>query len=50
MLFQCHQESTQFNFVLVLVNTNFEHNFKKSVKVFGFFLFNVRDTKTIVKL
>ena len=30
MLFQCHQESTQFNIVSVFVNTSFEHNLKKN--------------------
>ena len=43
MLFSVNQESAQFNIVSV---------FKKTVKLFGifFFLFNVRGTKTIVKL
>ena len=28
MLFQCHQESTQFNIVLVLLNRIFNHKLK----------------------
>ena len=50
MLFQCHQESAQFNIVSVLLNIKFEHNFKKPVKLFEIFLFDVRGTKAIVKL
>ena len=29
ILFQCHQESTQFNIVSALLNIIFKHNFKK---------------------
>ena len=29
MLFQCHQESTQFNIVSALLNIIFKHNLKK---------------------
>ena len=36
MLFQCHQESTQFNIVSVLLNIIFKHNLKK-LKLFGIF-------------
>ena len=37
ILFQCHQESDQLNFVSILLNIIFKHNFKKIVKLFGFF-------------
>ena len=50
MLFQYHQESAQFNIILVLLNIIFKHNFKKLLNSLEFFLFNVRGTKTIVKL
>ena len=29
MLFQCHQESAQFNFVSVFLNIVFKHNLRK---------------------
>ena len=51
MLFQCHKESgAQFNIVSVLLNIIFKHNFKKTFELWNFALFNVMDTKTIVKL
>ena len=50
MLFQYHQESAQFNIILVLLNIIFKHNFKKLLNSLEFFLVNVRGTKTIVKL
>ena len=50
MLFQCHQKSAQFNIVSVLLNIIFKHNLKKLLDSLEFFLFNVRGTKTIVKL
>ena len=48
MLFQYHQESAQFNIILVLLNIIFKHNLKKTVKPLG--IENVRGTKTIVKM
>ena len=50
MLFQYHQESAQFNIASVLLNIIFKNNFKKLLNSLGFFLLNVRDTKTIAKL
>ena len=50
MLLQYHQESVQFNIVLALLNIIFKHNLKKLLNSLEFFLFNVRGTKTIVKL
>ena len=49
-MFQCHPESAQFNIVLVLLNIIFKHNLKKLLNSLEFFLFNIRGTKTIVKL
>ena len=50
MLPHCHQESAQFNIVSVLLNNIFKHNFKKLLNSFDFFWFNVRGTKSMVKL
>ena len=50
MLFQCHQESAQFNIISVLLNIIFKHNLKELLNFLEFFLFSVRGTKTIVKL
>ena len=50
MLFQCHQESAQFNIISVLLNIIFKHNLKELLNSLEFFLFSVRGTKTIVKL
>ena len=50
ILFQCHQESAQFNIVLVLLNIILKRNLKELLNSLKFFLFNVRGTKTIVKL
>ena len=46
MPFQYHQESAQFNIILVLINIIFKHNLKKLLNSLEFFLFNVRGTKT----
>ena len=46
MLFQCHQESAQFNIVSVLLNIIFKYDFKKLLNSLEFFLFNVRGMKT----
>ena len=45
-----HQESAQFNIILVLLNIIFKHNLKKLLNSLEFFLFNVSGMKTIVKL
>ena len=37
MLFQCHQESAQFNIVSVFLNIIFKHNFKKLLNFWNFF-------------
>ena len=37
MLFQCHQESAQFNIVSLLSNITFKHNFKKLLNSLEFF-------------
>ena len=50
VLFQYHQESAQFNIVLVLPIIIFKHYLKKLLNSLEFFLFTVRSTKTIVKL
>ena len=50
MMFKYHQESAQFDIILVLLNIIFEHNLKKLLNSLEFFLFNVRGTKTIVKM
>ena len=50
MLFQCHQESAQFNIVSVFLNIIFKHNFKKLLNSLESFLFSFRGTKTIAKL
>ena len=50
MLFQCHQESAQFNIVSLLLNMIFKHNLKKLLNSLEFFLFNARGMKTNVKL
>ena len=39
MLFQCHQESDQFNIVSVLLNTIFKNNFKKLLNSLEFFFY-----------
>ena len=38
MLFQCHQESDQFNIALVLLNIIFKHNLKKLLNSLEFLL------------
>ena len=50
MLFQYHQESAQFDIILVLLNIIFKHNLKKLLNSLELFLFNVRGTKTIAKM
>ena len=50
MLFQCNQESAQLNIGSVLLNIIFKHNLKELLNSLELFLFNVRGTKTIVKL
>ena len=50
MLLQGHQECGQFNIVSILLNILFKHNLKKLLNPLEFFLFNVRNTKTILKL
>ena len=37
MLFQCHQESAEFNIVSVLLDIIFKHNLKKLLNSFEFF-------------
>ena len=37
MLFQCHQESAQFDIVSLLLNIIFKHNFKKLLNSLEFF-------------
>ena len=37
MLFQCHEESAQFNIILVLLNIIFKHNLQKLLNSLEFF-------------
>ena len=48
VLFQCHQDSTQFN---ICLGITFKHNFEKQLKPLSFFSVQCQEyTKTIVKL
>ena len=50
MLFQCHQESTQFNIVSVLLNIIFKHNLKKLLNSLEFFFVQCQGYENYYKI